>query len=650
MSFQNFETTTKADLALQRQYGRMLESSGAEINVLGALSGFVSDGIAPSDNTMAVGPNHVIQMTNSATTSMRIWDKQGNVLANNINVTSLVGTNLGDPNIIYDYEADRFVFLVIGGSILRANITICVSESNDPLGSWLIYKVKAGGLLSSTFPDYPKLGVWGNAYFVTTNASGPIVYAIRRDKMLNAEDLTESRLFKLVDFPGGGIQTTSPVTVIGQNPVVPNSPAVVLRPFDAAWTASSTDVDAIEVYTLQIDWETPSNSSISEPLRLETAEYDFRLCSVDFNASTCIPQKGVNQKLDAIGAIIYDKAQYRNFGAYESIVCTHMTDGRDNGVASARWYELRRIAPGSWEIFQQGTYAPDDGVYRFMSSVSINEAGSIALGYNISSDVLNPDFAVTGRQQGDAPGEMTAVETVAQVGSGSQTSSNRYGDYNGMVSDPTDGSFWFTSNYTVPSGSWATLILHFEIVGGVVPVTLLTFNVSTNEKSVLLNWSTASEINNDHFEVERSADGLSFVSIGTVPAVARPGSLNRYSFGDTKPEKGIRYYRLKQVDKDGRTSFSSIKQILFNAVGPRVVLYPNPANEVVNLEFRSARPAVTRLSITNMAGQVVLTQPMNILQGDNKTALFVHTLVGGSYWISFELDGVMQRTKLMIER
>ncbi len=649
LPFNNYEKQTKADRSVQNTYGRSLKTAGSQVNILGTLPGLESDGIEPSDNTLTVGNNHIIQMVNSASTSMRIWDKSGNLLAGNINITSLVGTNLGDPNIIYDYEADRYVFLVIGGSLTRANITICISETNDPLGNWLIYKVKAGGLFSPLFPDYPKLGVWGNAYIVTTNASGPNIYAINRDSMIAGATTTASKLFKLTDFPGGGVQTASPVTVIGQNGVAANSPAVVLRPFDAAWTSSTTDVDVLEIYTLQIDWDNEANNSISAPLKLPTSEYDFRLCSDDFNASTCIPQKGVGQKLDALGGIIYDKSQYRNFGSYESIVCTHMTDGRNNGIASARWYELRRTG-GDWEIFQQGTYAPEDGTHRFLSGISINDKGSIALGYNISSADVYPDIALTARKNDDPSGVMTALETTMQFGAGGQTSSNRYGDYNGMVCDPVDGSFWFTANYTPFTRNWVTSVVHFEVQDEVMPVTLLDFRLSALDKTVGLIWSTTQEINNDHFEIERSIDGIKFANIGKVAAIALSSTINNYSFSDKLPVKGTGYYRLKQVDKDGKYAYSSVKQVYFNGTKTSTVLYPNPAKNIVNLEFEASKSSVENLIITNLSGVKVQSIKINILEGYNKTSIPLNgQLANGQYWIQFSVDNIEQKLKLIVQ-
>lgn len=459
-----------ADPVLQQDLFGPAGTAAASVQVLSNWEGLVAN-VEPSDNTIAVGPNHVVQMINGSGTLIRIWDKQGNVLVNQRSVADITGSaNVGDPNIVYDAQANRYVFLVIGGNILTtANITICISVTNDPTGSYYVYRVaKTSGLFSPSFPDYPKLSVWGNAYYVTTNSSGPIIWALNRSQMLAGAASVSTQRFKLKDFPGGGVQSTSPVTITGNAAPPANSRAVVMRVFDDAWS-SAADVDVLELYGLSIDWSNSLNSTILGPLRLNIAAYDSRLCSNDLNASSCVPQPGVTRKLDAMGGLILDKAQYYNFGTYESIVCTHMSDARGDGVAGMRWYELRRTGNSNWSIFQQGTYSPNDGSHRFLSSVSINGQGTIAMGYNISGTTLFPGIRITGRNSGDAAGAMTAPETIAQAGSAAQTSSNRYGDYNGLVAD-ADGSFWLTANYN-PTAVWSTRVIHFRINNtGAAPV------------------------------------------------------------------------------------------------------------------------------------------------------------------------------------
>ena len=448
------------DPATQKTYNSF--ASGAAASSIQVLSNWdgLNPGADPSDNTMAVGPSHVVQMVNGSGTAMRIYNKSNGTVLKNTSVQAITGTgNGGDPNIVYDQQADRYIFLVIK-SIFGGDLQICVSKTSDPTGQYHVYTLQTGGLFGSDFPDYPKLGVWGNSYFITTNANGPFIYALDRTSMLAGATAKKAQKFTLSDFPGGGVQAASPVSVIGSTNAPASSKPIFVRAFDDAWTSSTSDVDNLELYTMTIDWANANNSSISGPQKLNTAAFDSKICN-DFNSSSCINQKSSSKKIDAIGSIVYDKAQYRNFGTHESIVCCVFANKGSN-TGAIRWYELRKNGSGNWSIFQQGTFGPADSQNRFMGSISQNAAGAIALGYNISGSTQFPGQRVTGRISTDAAGTMTAAETIGKAGTAAKTTSNRYGDYNAMICDPTDGSFWFTANYN-PSSSPKTNIVHFKI-------------------------------------------------------------------------------------------------------------------------------------------------------------------------------------------
>ena len=156
-----------------------------------------------------------------------------------------------------------------------------------------------------------------------------------------------------------------------------------------------------------------------------------------------------------------DKAQYRRFDDHESIVCSHVCNADGNGVSGVRWYELRKKnVNADWSIYQQGTYLPTID-NRFMSSITINQDGIIAMGYNITSETIYPGIRITGRTTCDSLNEMTATETTVKEGLAPNLTLN-YGDYNGMVTDPVDGSFWFTAQWN--KTSWfSTNVVHFTI-------------------------------------------------------------------------------------------------------------------------------------------------------------------------------------------
>lgn len=112
----------------------------------------------------------------------------------------------------------------------------------------------------------------------------------------------------------------------------------------------------------------------------------------------------------------------------------------------------------------------------------------------------------------------------------------------------------------------------------VVPVTWLSFNAKLENKVVLLNWKTATEINSSHFDIERSINGFQFEKIGSVKAAGNSNGISSYDFTDRLPVKGMNYYRLKQVDLDGKFSYSEIRKAEIKTELPLFVLYNNPSN------------------------------------------------------------------------
>jgi hypothetical protein len=117
-----------------------------------------------------------------------------------------------------------------------------------------------------------------------------------------------------------------------------------------------------------------------------------------------------------------------------------------------------------------------------------------------------------------------------------------------------------------------------------LPVTFLGLDLKSHESGILVTWSTATETNNDRFEVQRSADGKSFVSIGSVKGAGESGKVSSYTFNDAEPFPGKNYYRIRQIDIDGTSSLSSIKAIENTSSAALSVLYPNPVKDEVSLK------------------------------------------------------------------
>ena len=159
---------------------------------------------------------------------------------------------------------------------------------------------------------------------------------------------------------------------------------------------------------------------------------------------------------------------YRNFGDHESLVLNHtvLADGTDR--AGIRWYEVR--SPGSSpSIYQQSTYAPADGGYRWMGSIAQDSAGNTALGFSVSSGTVYPSIRYTGRLANDPLGTLPQGEATIIDGTGSQTGTGaRWGDYSMLGIDPVDDcTFWYTQEYmqTTSGAGWQTRVASFKFPG-----------------------------------------------------------------------------------------------------------------------------------------------------------------------------------------
>ena len=174
--------------------------------------------------------------------------------------------------------------------------------------------------------------------------------------------------------------------------------------------------------------------------------------------------------------------------------------------------------------------------------------------------------------------------------------------------------------------------LNFPII---LPVTFNNFTLSKVNKTALVKWSTATEINSKNFEVQRSIDGRSFVTISTVAA---KGAASEYSFVDEKPFAGVNYYRLKQVDNDGKFAISAIKTIKFDTDVKFVInIYPNPASEILNVKVSNAD--AKQIRIFNSLGKSVYTT--NVVSTNNQ--ILVSKLTTGAYFVEITMiDGSKQ--------
>ncbi len=168
-----------------------------------------------------------------------------------------------------------------------------------------------------------------------------------------------------------------------------------------------------------------------------------------------------------------------------------------------------------------------------------------------------------------------------------------------------------------------------------LPVTLLAFTGKKNNDYVVLNWVTATEINNDHFDVETSKDGIHFLKIGEVKGNGNSNVQQRYSYIHSTPAAGTNYYRLNQVDIDGRSEYSKTLSVEFDQTDQTINIYPNPASDELHINFDNAHRKVV-LKIVSIDGKIVAVKTMNNAQG--KVSMNVSSLTSGLYVLEITMD------------
>ncbi len=508
---------------LQLNLGKIVTRS-IEQNFIGASSS--ESGYYPPDPTGAVGPNHYVHSVNSL---VKIFSKNGTLLVGPIALGTFLGFggNSGDPIVMYDQLADRWLVSEFGSISGGNSLAIGVSATSDPTGAYNVYQYAFSG-----FPDYPHYAVWPDAYYGTINLNGSTTraFALDRDEIINGGANPAMVLFSLPGIVVNPNQVKSPeaANLLGTT-IAPNTPGYVTYLQDDAWSGIS--YDHLKIWEMKVDWANPGNSTISAPMEIPTGPFD----AGEIFGEGAIKQPGTNQKLAGHGGIISFGANYRSFPTHNSWLITFNTFIDANATGGIRWIELRNDASNPWSIYQEGTYAPADGHSRFMSSSAMDIYGNIALAYSIGSSTLPVGIRYTGRLDGDPLGTMTVAETTIKAGVGVRTNTYRYGDYGHTSMDPDDLTFWHTADFFSSNNAWRTQIASFKISGGFAkdvgvnailqPENGMLTNAETVEV-VIRNYGLASQSN---IPLQLRVDG-SLIASETFAGTIAPGNTANYTF------------------------------------------------------------------------------------------------------------------------
>jgi hypothetical protein len=408
----------------------------------------------PSDNSLAVGPNHIVQIVNGSGIAIfskqgEMFDTTGKVLYGAVPSKSVFkgfggaceAANFGDVVVRYDQLADRWLYVM---PIFQRipdrpdepySMCYALSEGADPLGPYYRYEFPR-----KLFPDYPRPAVWPDGYYTPSSTGDNVIQKhdciVDRASMLKGKDSTEQCL--VID----GVNFLNNADIDGQTLPPPGAPNIMMAA-GGTQLKEIYDGDAIFAWKVHVDWKNPNNTAAAGPIKIPVAPYHY-LCNGQL--TNCVPQPGTTVRLDAQGDKLMQRLVYRKFADHESIVAVHSinTSAKAGGV---RWYELRLDAKGDPALYQQATYAPDE-FYRWMASPDMDHVGNIGIGYSFGGTSTFAGQRFAARMAGDPLGQLTVHETVLVNGEGAQPRGNRWEDYATTTLDPSDDcTFWYVGDY-----------------------------------------------------------------------------------------------------------------------------------------------------------------------------------------------------------
>jgi len=419
--------------------------------------GIGSPGYAPSDSNMAVGPKDIVEVVN---VDFQVFNKTGGTIAGPTSITNIFaglagdcssGT-YGDPVVLYDRAADRWLLSMIGSGATTSEC-VAVSKTNDPTGAYFLYGYSFGANLN----DYPKFGTWAtasnSAYLVTYDIFlnfqsfiGSDLCGLDRTKMLAGN----STAAQLCQMTGSGEFSYLPSDMDGPAPPVDGTPGLFIHPQKS---------NQLYLRTLTLDFA--GGTATMSPATMLTVPSFTEACH-----SSCVPQSGTTQRLDALGDLTMYRFPVRHFADHDRALVNDsvIASGSQIGV---RWYELYDPA-GAVTVNQSGTYAPDSSTDRWMASAAEDKVGDIAIGYSASSSSIHPANRFAGRVPSDPLGSLESEISIIE-GNGSQSSGlSRWGDYSALQVDPSDDcTFWYVAQYEAVTGTfnWHTRIASWSFPG-----------------------------------------------------------------------------------------------------------------------------------------------------------------------------------------
>jgi len=479
----------------------------------------------PSDNSLAVGPNHIVQIVNAR---MAIFTKKGarfrttgRVLYGPVQTNNVFrgfngrcgAQDNGDAVVRYDQLANRWLIVMPiftrgapipnepaperAGEPAQRSLPGLAGQPGAPVP--LYDPPPAPPSTDTGFhrrgPHPPQgTGAYAMCYAVSTGSDpmGPYYrYEFVRprfpdyprpaiwpdgyyiptstgDEVIQKQACVADRAKMLV----GGDATEQCVIIDGVNflnnadvdghQLPPEGAPNIMMAAGGAQLNHVMEDSVINVWTYHVDWNDPSRTRVEGPVRIPVAPYHY-LC--DGQLTSCVPQPGTDRRLDAQGDKLMARLVYRRIGQQQSLVAVHSVNTAEGG-GGVRWYEFRLDGKQHVHLYQQGTYAPD-GHFRWMGSPAMDSHGNIGIGYSFGGtrDYAGQRFA--GRLAGDPKGKLTLRETILATGHAAQTNTLRWEDYSQTAVDPSDDcTIWYVGDYyKAHATTYSTRIGGFRMPG-----------------------------------------------------------------------------------------------------------------------------------------------------------------------------------------
>ena len=461
----------------------------------------------PSDSSLAVGPDHIVQTVNSRlaiySKKRKKFDKTGTVLYGAVATKSVwagfggvcEARNSGDAVVRYDQLAGRWLIVMpmfsrFSPEEFPAKTDLAPGEPVPPGQAAKSGQASSPGAAATLPPNPPqpppppergqrppekKEGVWGMCYAVSTGPD-PLGtyyrYAFERtlfpdyprpavwtdgyyiptstgDDVIQKHSCIADRAKMLAGQPA----TEQCIIIDGVNflnnadidgqKLPPAGAPNIMMAAGGTQLKKIFEDDGIYYWKVHVDWNTPANTKADGPVKISVAPYHY-LCNGQL--TSCVPQPDTERRLDVQGDKIMQRLVYRKVGGHESIVAAHSIYAQGGG-GGVRWYEFRLDKKRDPVLYQQGTYAPE-GFFRWMPSIDMDKKGDIGVGYSFGG---TPNFTgqrFAAQKAGDAKGTLSLHETVLANGEAPQTNTLRWEDYVTTAMDPSDDcTFWYVGDY-----------------------------------------------------------------------------------------------------------------------------------------------------------------------------------------------------------